>query len=124
MKKSSFSIAVEELETRLRGLSPQKVIIFSAACSERYIEFYKEFSEKEEWGDFSQLRNSLDLVWLFLMNDEVTIEELKLRDELLEELAPHADDFDSPEVGVAQLAIGCIMITIEFCLGEIADDVK
>lgn len=67
---------------------------FSAAMVERMFPNYQLFSQSFDFGDFTVLRNQLDLVWQKLGPSQLKI-NIEVQLEKLEENIPDVEDFDS-----------------------------
>lgn len=67
---------------------------FSAAMVERMLPNYQLFSQSFDFGDFTVLRNQLDLVWQKLGPSQLKI-NIEVQLEKLEENIPDVEDFDS-----------------------------
>src|SRR5258708_27906753 len=52
MSVRKFDQMVSRISEDLSRLSPDKVAVFCASCSERFIGLYEEFAEKSQWGIF------------------------------------------------------------------------
>src|SRR5262245_38504694 len=93
---------IAKISSELLQLPPPRIATFAAACSERFIGFYEEFSTKAEWGDSTLIRAALDAVWSFLSEDARSDMRLEIADSNVEQQTPHSDDFDIVETLFAQ----------------------
>ncbi|WP_371187557.1 YjaG family protein [Thalassotalea maritima] len=76
-----------------RDLTMWQQTALAAAMLERMLPNYKMFSDAANFGDYSVLRNQLDLIWQRLSQGKVKINyEAQL--EKLEDVIPDVDDFD------------------------------
>lgn len=109
---SSNSKRIVDLHTAIRGLSVQNVVVFCAACAERLLPNYVQFSQHERWGSPNSLRTILDRCWEMLIED--VIDKSELADRILDvnRLTPHTEHFEFPftgEAGDATNAIWCCL---------------
>jgi uncharacterized protein YjaG (DUF416 family) len=65
----SIGQTIQGFSKRLEATTPEAISAFPAACAERLSRFYELFSDREKWGDFRILRQSLDGVWRRLAGD-------------------------------------------------------
>jgi hypothetical protein len=102
----------------LKNFSTLQICLFSAACCERYVQFYQVFQERENWGDYSKIRNSLDLCWSCIENfDQIKKDELLRALADMEEAMPD-DQIGTNEVILAGTVWGSIIGLLYQCLGE------
>ncbi|ULO10326.1 DUF416 family protein [Paenibacillus sp. 19GGS1-52] len=62
-----------------RKVDKQKEIAFGASLCERLLPNYMKFTEIEKWGDFGFMRRTLDEIWKYILENEISesrIEEL------------------------------------------------
>lgn len=76
-------------------LSHWQQIAFASALLERMLPNYQMFSENSQFGNYSLLRNQLDLVWQWLdKNNQIKI-NINAQLNKLEEQTPDPEEFDS-----------------------------
>ena len=69
-------------------LSHWQQVAFSAALLERMLPNYQMFSDAADFGEFSLLRNQLDLIWQWLDNSRATKINANAQLNKLEECGP------------------------------------
>jgi uncharacterized protein len=116
MTRSPLEQIQDKIVLELSRLPLDKQLAFSASCSERAIDLYKEFAEKSGWGDFSVIRGAMDMIWSHLLEAPVADDRLQTTLVDIENNSPHSDDFDLNEVVLAQDALVCIYTTLRWCL--------
>ena len=107
---------IKELRERLKLLPPAKRCAFSAACSERFIGLYGEFSKKDGWGNPDTLREILELVWLSTTQEQESPSREGLKaalDLVINSLTPHTDLFSSMECVLAQAVCSSLEAAIK-----------
>jgi uncharacterized protein YjaG (DUF416 family) len=109
---------IATISSELLELPPPRIATFAAACSERFIGFYEEFSAKAGWGDFTLIRAALDAVWSFLSEEARSDRRLEIAYSNVKQQTPHSDDFDIEETLFAQDACICLLEAINWCLGR------
>jgi uncharacterized protein YjaG (DUF416 family) len=107
----------QEVSTRLSGLEAPQNAAFSAACAERLMPLYLDFCVEQSWDDKQQLRGVLDDVWSALL-DASQVARLDRAIHRLEQLVPHADDFNSALITAAQDCVICTDIAVRWLLGR------
>ncbi|MCW8833791.1 MAG: YjaG family protein [Colwellia sp.] len=75
-------------------LSHWHQIAFSAALLERMLPNYQMFSETAQFGDFSLIRNQLDLIWQWLDKNQAVNININAQLSKLEEQTPDPQEFD------------------------------
>jgi len=75
-------------------LSHWQQVAFSAALLERMLPNYQMFSDAADFGEFSLLRNQLDLIWQWLDNSRATKINANAQLNKLEEQTPDPEEFD------------------------------
>ncbi|MDP7592919.1 MAG: YjaG family protein [Litorilituus sp.] len=75
-------------------LSHWQQVAFSAALLERMLPNYQMFSDAAHFGEFSLLRNQLDLIWQWLENSNTTKINANAQLNKLEEQTPDPKAFD------------------------------
>lgn len=96
---------------RLITLDESRQLLFGALCCERLLPNYIAFQKDTGWGDFSVVRNALDIVWKFLSAEVLTAQGMAAEILKCEAVTPSSDDFSSLYVTSAQDA--CFSV---FCL--------
>ncbi len=79
----------------LEKLSHWQQIAFSSALLERMLPNYEMFSESSQFGEYTILRNQLDLVWQWLDKKNQIKININAQLNKLEEQTPDPDAFDS-----------------------------
>jgi len=116
--ETEFYKTLDQFLQPLENFSTLQNCLFSAACCERFVKFYQAFQERENWGDYSKIRNSLDLCWSSIENfDRIKKDELSRALADLEEAMPD-DQIGTDEVILAGTAWGSIVSLLYQCLGE------
>jgi len=82
------------IQLPLSHLSQWQQIAFSAALLERMIPNYKMFAEHAEFGEFSVLRNQLDVVWQWLDKNNRCKINYDAQINKLEPQVPDPEEFD------------------------------
>jgi len=82
------------IQLPLSHLSQWQQIAFSAALLERMIPNYKMFAEHAEFGEFSVLRNQLDVVWQWLDKNNRCKINYDAQINKLEPQVPDPQEFD------------------------------
>jgi hypothetical protein len=115
-----FYKTIDQLLQPLEKFSTRQNCLFSAACCERFVQFYQVFQERENWGDYAKIRNSLDLGWSSIENfDQIKKDELlKALPDLVETMPPE-EEFNNDKSLLAVTVCGTIMSLLSHCLGEI-----
>lgn len=113
-----FYKTIDQFLQPLENFSTLQNCLFSAACCERIVKFYQAFQERENRGDYSKIRNVLDLCWSSIEN----FDQIK-KDELLRALAGMEEimldeEFGGDEVLLAGTVWGSIMGLLYQCLGD------
>lgn len=75
-------------------LSHWQQVAFSAALLERMLPNYQMFSDAADFGEFSLLRNQLDLIWQWLDNSRAAKINANAQLNKLEEQTPDPEEFD------------------------------
>lgn len=109
---------ITSIQGALKHLSPKHVAIFSAACSERLLPIYEAFVAEDRWGDSASLQKSLELVWRSLVDRAVLPEQLERQVEIVQQLTPDLDTFDSV---VSALAVD-VCICVDAALRSLATE--
>lgn len=116
MQRHIFYNEIDRFLEPLKNFSHLKLILFSAACCERAINFYQDFQIRDNWGDFSKIRQTLDLAWLYLENpNKPLIEKMSKALEDMKEVMPFADAFNSTECLLALGGWGAVYSLVEQC---------
>lgn len=118
---SEISKLERNLNRSFNILASNKKNIFLACCNERFVEIYNEFTKKDKWGNFSELKNSLDLIWKTALKNQLSdndISILKFHKSKIVEITPHSDDFISLESVLAQRVCMITYTTLEMLLGQ------
>jgi uncharacterized protein YjaG (DUF416 family) len=102
---NSFDDFDRYLDTTIKAWKSEQRMAFTAAMAERWLPVYKEFSEREEWGDPENLRRILEAVWKHLGGQQLSSSDISRYITQVDESTPHMDDYDD----VAALA-ACVMV--------------
>jgi uncharacterized protein YjaG (DUF416 family) len=105
----------------LRAVDRHRVAIFSASVAERFVALYLPFQDGSGRGDHFALEQALDVTWTFLFEGGVSPEALRGHLSQVEELTPHAEDFDQLATTLAQDACICVDSAIRWCLEDERD---
>ena len=95
---------IDRLAWTLAQMNRRAQVAFFATCADALFEAYSEFYNRTGFGSTENLRWYLDTAWLYALGRGV-LDEPKRRGGAIEEIlkcAPHADDFESSLVIVAQ----------------------
>jgi hypothetical protein len=99
------------LERQVERWSPAHRAALAAAMGERWLHVYREFSENEDWGDVSSLRQGIDAAWARALGRATGSSEKRRIDTQLDESTPHQDDFEAPEAlaaaAIVKYAVDC-----------------
>jgi uncharacterized protein YjaG (DUF416 family) len=106
-----------ELSMRLSALEPPQNSAFSASCAERLMQLYQDFCGEQSWDGKQQLREILNDVWAAL-REASQVTRLEKAIPRLEQLVPHADDFNSALITAAQDCAICTDIAVRWLLGR------
>ncbi len=87
---------LDSLKEELKQLPHLHRVAFAASICERMLPMYKIFSQIENWGRPSVLRESLDEVWLILQGKPIDSSKLHqwMEDYLCEDVCPHVEEYN------------------------------
>ena len=106
-----------ELSRRLSALEPPQNAAFSASCAERLMQLYQDFCGEQSWdGSSNCARFCMTCGRHFATRRQVT--RLEKAIPRLEQLVPHADDFNSALITAAQDCAICTDIAVRWLLGR------
>jgi len=105
---TEFEQHIQKLQDRLRALPASSVAVFSAACAERLVLFYEQFTVKNGWDCYPTVRRNLDLCWEVLTGRDDVRDELKAFSAQLLRYVPHGDDFSGILCTGAQDFAACL----------------
>lgn len=106
----------ELLLSNIEKMTREKRIAFGASCCERLLPNYKKFTETENWGDYSLMRNILDKIWGHVLNNPISEVRIKQMMEECNNMTPDSEDFSSIYTSFAIDAGGAIHETLNCCL--------
>lgn len=107
---------IQNLQDRLRALPAGSVAVFSAACAERLVVFYEQFTIQNSWDCYPTVRGILDLCWQVLIGRDEGKDEIKAFSAQLLSYVPHGDDFSGILCTGAQDFAACLESTIKWIL--------
>jgi uncharacterized protein YjaG (DUF416 family) len=102
----------EVLKERLNQLDEKKQLVFGALCCERLLPNYVAFQQDTNSGNIMVVRQSLDIIWKFISNENISKKDLETQIASCEAAAPNSSEFDSLYVTVAQdacFAVCCLL---------------
>jgi len=106
----------ELLYQKIDGLSLLHKIAFGASCCERLLPNYKLFVDKEDWGDFSYLEDTLNELWNYVSGKQIELNRIEILSKECYKLTPDSEDFGSVFVSYAIDAGVAIYETLLCCL--------
>jgi uncharacterized protein YjaG (DUF416 family) len=109
---------IAEIRLKLKNLPKGHQVAFAAYCSERLFKYYVELAKVLKTNDdIPVLRNVLNCVWNYSINQSKKQEELN---ELLEQINQVAlgDEACCEEWEAAVDAVGTIWLAVEACIGN------
>lgn len=113
---------MEEVEKSVLKLSRTKRILFSVINSERLLDCYVAFQRINGWGDHLVLRNSMDMVYEYLIDNKVySLADFRRQLEVIDNITPHMDDFSGVIASFALNACTSVENTLDYI---ISGDVK
>ena len=117
--ETEFDRTMDQFLQPLKEFSTLQNCLFSAACCERIVKFYQAFQERENWGDYSKIRNTLELCWSSIENfDQIKKDELSRALIDMEEAMPDEEYFGNDEAQLAGTVSGSIISLLYQCLEE------
>lgn len=105
----------------LNSISIEGQRVFGALCCERLFPNYVAFQGEAQWGRAEPLRQALDLVWLDVSGQVVSLDEVRRLVGECEFVAPNSDDFDYLRVTSAQDACFAICSLLDHVLNPEPD---
>lgn len=116
MMNAELEQQISSVQDRLRALPARSVAAFSAACAERLVWVYEQFTVENHWDCYPTMRRMLDLCWEVLMGRESPRDELRACLAQLLCYVPHGDDFDGVLCTGAQDFAACLESAIKWIL--------
>jgi len=110
--------SLQRIDAELLTLSSVQSAIFSAACAERLLPNYAEFSRAVQWGAPFQVRVLLDYVWEVVAGKLLEQEVLGAAIKLCTELTPNTADFNYQFTAQALDATSCLFYALDSLLGN------
>lgn len=101
---------------KLGAMSESQIVTFAASCSERLLPNYKKFVDVEQWGDYSFFRSTLNSIWNFIEQQNISDENLKLLMKKCFEFVPDSEEFESIYASYAIDFGASIYNTLKYCL--------
>ncbi|MFB4368011.1 MULTISPECIES: DUF416 family protein [unclassified Pseudomonas] len=101
------------LASKLNKLNREQQLLFGILCCERMIPNYSRFKAETGWGDTDTLGEGIEYAYRCL-DKEADITKLDRLNALCEFSAPHADDFDSLYVSLAQDCCFSVCCLLDF----------
>lgn len=114
METMKFNL--NNIKNQLEKLSNKHRLVFAASCCERLIPNYKIFSEEVKWGDYPFLRNCLDVIWKYILDDEINETDIIELMNDFDLIIPDTEDFESILTSAALDASCAVRQTLECCL--------
>lgn len=96
------------LFTTIENWTAAQRLALAAAMAERWFPVYEAFSIAEEWGDPTNMRHILNVIWQHLSGKLLSSGDLARYTKQVEDSTPHMDDFDAAEAALAT----CIMFSV------------
>lgn len=108
---------LDSLKEEIKQLSHLHRVAFAASICERMLPMYNNFSQMENWGRPSLLREALDEIWLILQGKPIDLSRIRqlIEDFDGENVWPDSDsdDFcDAPDLFEAQFTVSAFYSTL------------
>lgn len=124
-KMKDYFIFLKEVEGSLLKLSRKKRILLSVVNCERLLDCYVAFQNKFGWGDHRVLKDSIDMVYQYLINEDLFNEDDFLRQlKKVDTITPHMDDFSDVIASFALNACTSVENTLDYILNGKVDVLK
>ena len=111
-----------DIDVSFPELSQRHQIAFSAALSERAIPNFKDYNYFYGANYFECLRNTLDEIWMSLLNDRFEPDRIELLAENCFDYDEYGEDLSSAPL--AENALRCLNNTLSLCLFPSETSVK
>jgi uncharacterized protein YjaG (DUF416 family) len=90
-------------------LSTKKQMLFGLLAAERFIECYKLFSKKEDFGDIVSLLEGIKIIESEVLGNKIASGKLDMQLKIIDKNTPDMDDFGSVGSSLA-LNVACILL--------------
>ena len=108
---------LKEIENGVIKLSRKKGILFSVVNCERLLFNYVSFQKKNNWGDHRILQDSIDMIYQYLINENVfDSDDFSKQLEMIDSATPHTEAFPGILTSFALDACTSIHGTLLFIL--------
>ena len=107
------------IRNRLRRLTHNKLIAFSASCCEQLLPDYESFVQHNRRGDVTPLRCALDRIWVHLGGAPLALHEAESLLDGCDAVAPEragVDDSEEPGNRLARNAVDAVCDTLGSCV--------
>ena len=107
----------KQLSEQLSHLPSLQVAAFCASCCERLYGNYMAFQNQTGWGESSELRKAIDLIWKFAFNEIVLqdiSDEIEVSMNSVEANTPDTEDFETVLVSLALDAASAVFTTLAY----------
>jgi uncharacterized protein len=100
--------------TELKQVPQTHALVFAALCCERMLPNYQRFVQEHGEGDYTVLREGLDLVWEYVLG-RATPEQAQAASAACNAVTPDTEDFPTISCSLASDAGVAMLHTLDFC---------
>lgn len=109
---------LKSIETKISKLDFKQQVLFAVLICEKLLPNYRQFSEKENWGDIEILEEAIVMLYQFLQDIDLNDTELDGIYEKIIEVTPDVVRFEGDLASYALDACSAVSDSIEFLLSE------
>lgn len=109
---------LKSIETKITKLDFKQQVLFAVLICEKLLPNYRQFSEKENWGDIEILEEAIVMLYQFLQDIDLNDAELDGIYEKIIEVTPDVVRFEGDLASYALDACSAVSDSIEFLLSE------
>ena len=109
---------LKSVESKITKLSFKQQVLFAVLICEKLLPNYRQFSERENWGNIEVLEEAIVMLYQFLQDIELNDEELDGIYEKIIEITPDVEQFEGDMASYALDTCSAVSDSVEFLLSE------
>jgi uncharacterized protein YjaG (DUF416 family) len=109
---------LRSIESKIVKLDFKQQVLFAVLICEKLLPNYRQFSEREEWGNIEVLEEAIVILYQFLQDIDLNDTELDGIYEKIIEITPDVTSFEGELASYALDACSVVSDSVEFLLSE------